>query len=232
MSAVAPVAAPVVEQQYQAEETLVSHSTRQGNGQRGPFAIHIFKSAAGVEYSTTKQQLADIAYGLLNQPITLLYTVHPNTSNGVTYENRRIANIVGGSLAPGTAPAGAPTASAPINQGAPTGGSGRSSGWTPEKEYTVAFAGYSHDAPMFFFQRLPEDQQTKDNYVKIVDWFVVQSKGTLARITGSAGTVGPQPDAATPAASPVPVEPQQAAIPVAAPAPPAAPQAADDDIPF
>jgi hypothetical protein len=57
--------------------TLVSHTSKSGNGQKGPWALHIFKDAAGGSYQTFEAPIGNRAFGLLNQPVVLEYEEKP-----------------------------------------------------------------------------------------------------------------------------------------------------------
>jgi hypothetical protein len=71
------------------QTTLVSHETASGQGQYGPWTRHTFTDTAGTKFQTYKADIANAAYGLLNQPVTVNFEA--KTNNG--YTNNDIIGI-------------------------------------------------------------------------------------------------------------------------------------------
>lgn len=57
--------------------TLTSYDKREGNGNRGPWVLHLFKDSAGGSYQTFEAPISNKAYGLLDKPVVLTYEEKP-----------------------------------------------------------------------------------------------------------------------------------------------------------
>ena len=69
--------------------TLVGYQTKSGNGQRGPWTLHLFNDAAGQKYQTFDGGLANRAGQLMHQPVRVAFDVKSN--NG--YQNNELTAI-------------------------------------------------------------------------------------------------------------------------------------------
>ncbi len=72
--------------------TLTSYDKREGQGQRGPWTLHLFKDSAGQSYQTFEAPISNRAYGLLNQPVVLEYKDKPS-KNPEYPPNKEIVDI-------------------------------------------------------------------------------------------------------------------------------------------
>lgn len=116
----------------QLQVTFVRHNPRQATAKQGPnagnqFTIHEFFTADDTKFDTTKAEIANAAYALLNQPVLITFE---QTQNG-QYTNRKLqavqaADGSGATMAPGVMPlatASAPPAPTAAQAAAPTTGS-------------------------------------------------------------------------------------------------------------
>ena len=215
-----------------AQTTLVEHEPKNLNGRNGSYTLHIFKAQDGTRFQTSKAPLANAAFGLLNQPITIGYSQQQRGD----WTNNVIEQVEAGHVAIAAAPTGgAPTGGAPT---APTSSSSSSSGggWKkrdPEesaeimRQNALARALETHVAGLFKAESIGE-------VIKLADKYVRYYQGGAEAVLGQAAGPGQASQAAAPQA--VGGDAQGAvAEQAAAPAPTAVaeqPVVADDDIPF
>ena len=206
--------------QQSVQTTLTGHTTKSGNGQYGPWTLHLFTAANGETYQTGKQDIANAAYALLNQPVTIIFV----TKTRGQYRNNKIESVA---PAGAGAPLAAPVAQAPV-QAAPV--AAQADG--PRLGYTTP------DADAKRIARSVGLEQAINAAAKGV--IVINSPSELFDVAHTFGAYvfnGSRPSGATAAPSssgavvgatagaPAPVEAAPVAAPVAAPA-------TDDDIPF
>ncbi len=72
--------------------TLTSYDKKEGQGQRGPWTLHLFKDSAGQSYQTFEAPISNRAYGLLNKPVVLEYKDKP-AKNPEYPPNKEIVDI-------------------------------------------------------------------------------------------------------------------------------------------
>jgi hypothetical protein len=99
----------------QTQTVLTSHQSKSGSNAKGGWTMHIFKTADGTSYQTFDTALGNKAYGLLNQPVSLIF----ESETRGDYTNNVLKSIDGAAGAAPAAPAAtaAATAVAPIQTG-------------------------------------------------------------------------------------------------------------------
>lgn len=215
----------------QAQVTFVRHNPRQATARTGPnaggqFTVHEFFTADDLKFDTTKAEIANVAYALLNQPVTVTYE---ETQNG-QYTNRKLqavqaAGADGAPMAPGVLPnAAAAAPSAPTSAPAPQQSSGTRMPDSPETAGRIARSVGLEQALKAVELGICQ-VSTVDELFNVAAGFAVYvfkgSRPSSPAATGadSSGAGGGGDAGAAPAA------PAPTSAPEAAPA-------ADDDIPF
>ena len=99
-----------------------------GNGQYGPWSLHQFKDAGGNKYQTFKDEIANVARGLMNTPVSVTYDVETrsytkqdgtagqaqnNVLTSVEAANGQQAIVQQSVVAPVSAPVSAPALAQP-----------------------------------------------------------------------------------------------------------------------
>ena len=75
--------------------TLVDYSVPKiGNGQHGPWSLHVFKDAGGNKYQTFKDDVANVARGLMNTPVSVTYDVETRSYQDQQGQTRQAQNNV------------------------------------------------------------------------------------------------------------------------------------------
>lgn len=215
---------------FQAQTVLVEHEPKSLKGRNGPYTLHIFKAQDGERFQTTKTAIANAAYGLLNQAVTIGYEQQQRGD----WTNNVIEQIEAGNVALAAAPTGAPTGAAPTGA-APTSAPASSGGggMSPDRELRVmrqnglANALATVDAGLF-------EATSIGDVIKLADKYVRYYQGGAEAVLGQAAGSGQAQQAAAPQAvgGDAAVAEAPASAPTAtSPAEPVAAQA-DDDIPF
>lgn len=169
--------------------TLTGYEVKTGQGQRGPWSMHLFKDAAGVSFQTFDSGLGNRAAQLLHQTVRLVYEPETN-QRGYTNNVLKAIEIAAGGTQPTQAFAPQP---APQLAPAP-----QQRGNDPEREERImrqSGAKVAVELIGFF----PEDQRTLNNLVLISESLVKYF------------TAGPNALLPAPVAAPVGVDPSLAA---------------------
>lgn len=211
----------------QGQVVFTRHSARQVPGRNGTFTVHEFFTSDETKFETTKQDIANAAYALLNQSVSATYD---EVQNG-QWTNRRLTAVqaADGALAPGVMPSGsqpAPTSSgglplAPAISPAPvyvgTGNGGRAADdAAPRIARAVAF----EHLPEYMAAGLIDPTMTVDELYNVLGgfakWIFKGSRpSVVAAAPTSSGAVGETTGAASAAPASADLTPE-----------------ADDGIPF
>jgi hypothetical protein len=75
--------------------TLVEYSVpKTGQSQHGPWSLHVFKDAGGNKYQTFKDDVANVARGLMNTPVSVTYDVETRNYQDQQGQARQAQNNV------------------------------------------------------------------------------------------------------------------------------------------
>lgn len=205
----------------QVQTTLVSHETKSGTSQKGPWTRHIFTDAANVKFQTFDQNVANIAYGLLNQPVVVTYEIRQNGS----YQNNDITSV---------APAGAASvpmaAAAPVAQAAPAAVAPQVSDAERAREIRIMRQSGLRLAIETVAARITGVEDINALF-RLSETYVKYFAGGPSAVGAQSQAAPPPPAAGGDAVAPGPAQAPAAAAP-AGQAPLTAPNGPDDDIPF
>lgn len=215
----------------QVATTITSHEAKQINGRNGAFTLHLFKAADGTRFQTTKQEIANVVYGLAfangqpnMQPITIDLEQVPRGD----YLNNEITSALAGAVA-GVATSVPGGRGGGGSRGGGGGGFGKKDQAVINRSAALSRAIETVAAGII----TPAELGGSDGLFKLANRYVKyietapEAQGGAVSSDGGGAPVGAAPTAAPTAA---PVAAEAPAAPVAAP--PAAPATPDDDIPF
>lgn len=223
----------------QVTTVLTEHKPQPVNGRNGTFTIHKFKGQDGLWYETSKQDLANAAYALLESGAAALITFDPETKGN--YTNNKISAVqaagVGAPMAPAAPTGGAPTGAA--SNGGSTPPTSYRNESSPNEAGRIARSVAVEHLPAYLAAGVFEVPKSLD---ELADELAVLAKYIFNGSRPGAATQAPSPPAqgggeqgapqAAPAEVQAPTAPQAPETPQAPTAPAAAPATPDDDIPF
>lgn len=212
----------------QVQTTLVSHESKSGESARGPWTRHTYTDAANTKFQTFDQNLSNIAYGLLNQPVIVTYELKQNGQ----YTNNDITSVTpAGAAVTGTVAQAAPQQTAPAAV-APTS--------TPDQRSPKIARGAGLKSALVAYElglvkKASGTEVGLADIIRLADKFAsyIENGASAVIATETAGAAQPVQQATPPpapggdavAGAPAPAQP--------APAQPVvAPQGPTDDIPF
>lgn len=227
----------------QAQVTFVSHEPKLVDGRNGQFTVHKFKTSDGTVFDTSKTDVANAAYALLNQAVVVTYD---ETQNG-QWTNRRITGVQAAgttALAPGVLPSTGSSAPAPSVP--PANASSGTSFYKPTHPDDAArmTRSVAHGSGLTALELALKAHElgvaeikNPDGWATTAEW-IGKKAIELGGAFGQYIFKGSRPDSSVPAVngadSSGAVGGGDAGAAAAAPAAPAAPAEApaDDDIPF
>lgn len=161
----------------QVSTVLVSHDPQQKNTSRGPSTLHIFKDQQGNEYTTWKTEIANVAFGLLNQPVVVDFTEKQNGQ----YTNRVLDGVVG---ANGAAPTAMAPAQAPKAPAAPAQLYNQD-----EKQILIMYQSFANNAALAMWQELPPEERALAVLDALTKQLIIKA-GKFAKQSVAAATAG------------------------------------------
>ena len=219
----------------QIQTTFVSHEPKSINGRNGQYTLHIFRTADGTQFQTSKADIANKAYGIAfadgvatGKTLTVAYEQKQNGN----YTNNVIQQVEEGAVTLAAAP-GAPTGGAPTG-GAPTGSSSGAAGgsqFMKKRDPDEAKQIMRQSAVTAAFTAIQSglvEVGKLGEVIVLAEKFVKYFEGGPAALVQAAGS-GQAQQAAAPADG---GGAQQAAAEAPVSAAPASSVVAGDDIPF